>query len=418
MTRGFGLAAACLALTLPLGAQISPETTLRRALLAKTGTVTLPGGEIEISREIVLPPDAHDLNIGGAGTTIKAAAGFRGRALIVLPGGKSIKLHNLNLDGNRDAFPEPVPASPVSSVLSALVANNGLFAQGVTGLEITAVKATHIAGFPILISGGTGVHIRNVEITASGSLDTNGHNNGTGGILLEEGVTDFEITHPLIGEVRGNGIWIRAAASGGTIATASRGHISGGEFAVIARSAIELNHATGITVENNTGHMIGFPGEAVLIAGTFVPAAIATTGAVDHAVFRNNNFEQIAGRCGSFDGLSESEVSGSVCSASLFNALYIRGTGNRITGNHFTDLNNSRRDSPEALITGIYLANGAARNTVDGNEISGYGMEAHCIAGPGLAGNTIAKNLCSGGSSLALLQPSASSAWRPLWTLH
>ncbi len=41
------------------------ESQLRTALLAKTGAVTLPGGTIEISREIILPSDAHDLDIRG-----------------------------------------------------------------------------------------------------------------------------------------------------------------------------------------------------------------------------------------------------------------------------------------------------------------------------------------------------------------
>ena len=94
-------------------------------------------------------------------------------------------------------------------------------------------------------------------ITESGSLDANGHNNGSGGVVLEEGVSDFEITHSLIGKIRGIGIWISSAD---VSSTATRGRISDNEFAILARAAIELNHATGITIENNTAHMIGFPG--------------------------------------------------------------------------------------------------------------------------------------------------------------
>ena len=42
-------------------AQAATEADLRKALATKTGRVVLPEGTFEISREIVLPADAHDL---------------------------------------------------------------------------------------------------------------------------------------------------------------------------------------------------------------------------------------------------------------------------------------------------------------------------------------------------------------------
>ena len=66
---------------------------------------------------------------------------------------------------------------------------------------------------------------------------------------------------------------------------------------------------------------------------------------------------------------------------------------------------------PDFLRTGIYLAAGGDRpdiskgNTIENNEISGYGMSRHCIAGaPGvkLTDNTIAKNECSDDEAIAL----------------
>ena len=387
--------------TLPLLAQQpNPEALLRTALQTKTGAVTLPGGIIEISREITLPSDAHDLDIRGAETTIKASSTFRGRALLILPAGKNIKIHDLLLDGNRDAFPQPVAPPPPSAMLSRVVANNGIISEGVTGLEIAQVRATQFAGFPILINGGRTVSIHDVEITDSGSLDANGHNNGTGGVVLEEGVADFDIMRSLIGKIRGNGIWIRSIGG-----TASEGRIADNEFAIVARAAIELNHATGITIDNNTGHMIGFPGEEVLIGGTALPTGIATTGAVDHSTIHANDFDQVAGRCLSLDGFSNGVVTGNGCSDGLFNGILIRGTGNRIIGNRLSGLNSSHRDSPESLRTGIYLAGGSSGNTLDGNEISGFGMAQHCIGGPSLAANTIVKNSCSDGTSVAWLLP-------------
>lgn len=394
---------------LPLLAQEKPQSTearLRAALQTRTGAVTLPEGVIAISREIILSGDAHDLNIRGPNTTIKASAEFRGRALIVLPAGKNIAIHDLSLDGNRDAFPQPVAPAPAAAMLSRVVANNGILAEGVAGLEIAQLKATQIAGFPILVNGGRSIHIHDIEITDSGTLDSNGHNNGSGGVVLEEGVTDFEILHALIGKVRGNGVWIRSVGN----STAARGRIADSEFAILARAAVELNHATAVTIENNTGHMIGFPGEEVLTGGTALPAAIASSGSVGHSTIRNNNFEQIAGRCFSLDGFSDGEVTGNECSAQLFNGMLIRGNGNRIAGNHLTDLNNAHRDQPESLRAGIYLAAGASGNAIDSNEVSGYGMAQHCIGGPGLteasgAANRISKNVCSDGVAFGRLRP-------------
>jgi hypothetical protein len=92
----------------------TPEADLRAALQTKTGAVTLPSGVIEISREIVLPFDIHDLEIAGKNTTIKAAATFRGRALVVLSAGRNIKLHDFALDGNRDAIGRSIGLLPAS----------------------------------------------------------------------------------------------------------------------------------------------------------------------------------------------------------------------------------------------------------------------------------------------------------------
>jgi hypothetical protein len=392
-----------LLLALPLFAQSSPETHLRTLLRAKTGVVELPSGSIEITREIVLPADAHDLEIKGANTTLKAASSFRGRSLLSLPGGRNIKIHDLILDGNRAAFPQPVPPPQAAAMLSRIIANNGIVAENVAGLEIFRVDAKEFAGFPILIAAGSHSRIHDVRLMDSGSLDAAGHNNGTGGLVLEEGASDFEVTHALFGKIRGNGIWIRSTGT-----TAAKGRIADSEFEVLARSAIEMNHASGITITGNTGHMIGFPGEEVVITGTVLPAALIASGAVDRATIQGNTFDQIAGRCMSLDGVSSSEIARNVCGDGLFNALLIRGSANRVTGNRFTGMNTARRDQPESLRAGVYLAGGASGNTVEGNEIAGYGMARHCVGGPEgvLAANTVANNACADASSIARLESS------------
>src|SRR5215471_17582966 len=109
----------------------SPETILRRALAAKTGQVSLPTGVIEISREVALPPDAHDLDIRGVGTTLKASDSFRGRALLSIPAGRNIKIRDLTLDGNREVIGHIAELPLAGVALSRTVAANGIVAENV-----------------------------------------------------------------------------------------------------------------------------------------------------------------------------------------------------------------------------------------------------------------------------------------------
>jgi hypothetical protein len=444
-------------------AAATPEAQLRTALEAKTGAITLPTGVIEISREIVLPIGAHDLDLNGAtkvgGTTIKAASTFRGRALIVIPAGKNIKIHDITLDGNRDVVTLPRGLPPSETMFSRFTPNNGLLAEGVTNLEIAQVNATGIAGFAILVNSSHTVRIHDVRITGSGSLNPRKRNNATGGILLEEGTTDFEVLDCRIADVRGNGIWTHSLY---TSARNARGRIAGNEFAMIARDAIQVGHATQVVVENNRGRMIGYPTEEVDLEGQAFPVAVDTAGNVDRSIYRNNQFEEIDGKCFDLDGFHDGEVSGNSClnedvdlksypygnfgiimnnsnpdmqsrniritgntiEGVLFGGIFIIGSGHTVTGNHLRRINlahcndpgpfncASAAGQPDLLRTGIYLGAGAERpdiakgNTIANNEISGYGMSRHCIGvapGVSLADNTVAKNECSDDAAVALL---------------
>jgi Right handed beta helix region len=434
------------------------ESRLRTALLAKTGAVTLPAGTIEISREIVLPSDAHDLEIRGAGTTIKAAATFRGSALIVIPAGKNITLHDFALDGNRDAVARPIGIPPSGAMFSRFVADNGILAEGVTNLEIARIKSTGVAGFAILVNAGHKVRIHDIQITDGGGLNARKRNNTTGGILLEEGTTDFEVLDCRIANVRGNGIWTHSIYMS---PRNTGGRIAGNEFAMIARDAIQVGHATKVLVENNRGRMIGYPVEEVDLEGRGNPVAVDTSGNVDLSTYRNNRFEEVDGKCFDLDGFHDGEVSGNSClnedsvgnypygnfgismnnssiemqsrnvritgntiEGTLFGGMLIIGSGHTITGNHLRRLNLAHcNDSgpahcywaeqihqPDFLRTGIYLGAGADRpdpaknNTIEDNEIGGYGMSTHCVlAAPGvsLTANTIARNDCSDEAAVA-----------------
>ncbi len=442
-----------------LSAAATPEAGLRTALAAKTGAVTLPSGVIEISREIVLPYDVHDLDINGLGTTIKAAATFRGRALIVIPTGRNIKIHDLSLDGNREALSGGIRMPPSGTMFSRFVPDNGIVAEGVTNLEIANVKATGIAGYTILVNAGHGVHIRATQISDSGSLNALKRNNTTGGILLEEGTTDFEVLDCRMANVRGNGIWTHSNSHS---ARNARGRIAGNAIAMTARDAIQVGHATEIVVENNRGAMIGYPPEEVDIETQAFPVGVDSAGNVDKSIYRNNQFEEVDGKCFDLDGFHDGEVSGNTCvnqeavkeypfghyglimnnsnpdmqsrnvritgntfDGTLFGGIFVIGTGNTITGNHLLHLNLAHcnepgrinclwaKDQPDLLRSGIYLGAGAERpdlargNIVENNEISGYGMSRHCIGvapGVSLADNTVAKNECSDDAEVARAQ--------------
>lgn len=437
----------------------TPEDNLRTALKQTTGTVTLPAGVIEISREIVLPYDVHDLEISGKDATIKAASTFRGRALIVVPTGKNIRIHDLSLDGNRDALAGGVRMPPSGTMFSRFVPDNGILAEAVTNLDIANVQAKGIAGYTILVNAGHGVHIRAVQISDSGSLNARKRNNTTGGILLEEGTTDFEVLDCRMANVRGNGIWTHSNSQSPRNA---RGRIAGNEFSMTARDAIQVGHATEIVVENNRGAMIGYPPEEVDIETQAFPVAIDTAGNVDKTIYRNNQFNEIDGKCFDLDGFHDGEVSGNTCinqestkdypfgqyglimnnsnpemqsrnvritgntfDGTMFGGIFVIGSGNTVTGNHLLHLNLAHcndpgpinclwaKDQPDLLRTGIYLGAGAERpdiakgNVIENNEISGYGMSRHCVGvapGVSLTDNTVAMNECSDDAEVARVQ--------------
>jgi hypothetical protein len=350
-----------LALT-SLFAADSPETQLRKALEAKTGSVTLPAGEIALSREIMLPPDAHDLDIRGANTTLKASDNFRGRALLVISAGRNIKIHDLTLDGNREAVGRMLSLPSGSVSYSRALPGNGIVAEGVMGLEIFNLKANRIGTFAVLVNAGHNVRLHDIDISDSGGFNPQRRNNATGGIALENGTADFEIRHCRFGGLRGTGI---------TLIAAERGRIADNEFAVIARDGIHAAESKTIMIESNSIRQIGFPIEEVDARAT----------------------------CVTFFHVTGGEIRGNTCAETLLGAIAISGAGNKITGNHLMALNIAHRDT-----SGIYLEPGTRNATVEGNEISGSGMGNHCVgAAPTveLKSSRIVRNDCSDEASVA-----------------
>jgi hypothetical protein len=351
------------ALALAVCAYAADDTALRNALTARTGVVTLPSGEFEISREIVLPGDVHDLEIKGANTTLKASPEFRGRALLTIVNGKNIRIHNLSLDGNRDAVGRMFSLPNPGTMYARFVPANGIVAENATGLEIADIKATHIAGFAVLVNSGKGVRLHDIDVTASGGFNAQRRNNGAGGIVIEEGTTDFEIRRCAFGSIRGNGVTLRSS---------DHGKIYENEFRSIAREAIKTDTVKAITIENNRMEQIGFPVEEVDGPGAL---------------------------CMRLDRFDNGAITENTCTEALLGGISINGVGNKISANHLMGLNAARRD-----VAGIFLGSGAKDNTIDANEISGTSMSAHCVgAAPDVlpASNKVLKNDCSDEVSVA-----------------
>jgi len=239
----------------------STEARLRSELAATTtGVIRLPAGLVEVSSELRLAPDAHDLEIVGSGTVLKASDRFAGRAILVAEGVQHVHLRDFSVDGNRAVLEKPQPIIPPENAFRVYYSNNGIWFDRVDGLEISNVHFKNVTNFPILISRSSAARIVHDEVRDSGSLNAAGKNNATGGILIEEGSSDFEVRDCVFVNILGNAVWTHSLLR----APRSRnGTIAENHFEFIGRDAIQVGHATNVRVELNTGTHIGYPVDIV-----------------------------------------------------------------------------------------------------------------------------------------------------------
>ena len=439
--------------TLALSCGISPEARLRKALASQTtGIIRLPSGTVEVSSELTLAPGAHDLEIVGNETLLKAADNFKGRAVLVLENVQRIHLHDLSIDGNRGKLAKPLEMAPPENAFRVWYPDNGVLANNVTGLQVVRVNLANIVNFPILVSQSTSVRIVMVRVENSGSKDARGRNNLSGGILLEEGSAGFEVSDSTFRGIPGNGLWTH---SNFRAPRQRDGVFARNTFDTIGRDALQAGHATRMRIEQNTGVRIGYPLEAVDMEHQGVPIAIDTAGNVDQSEYAGNTFEEVNGQCINLDGFHDGvvrdnrctnrkgaadypygsfgmamnnahpdthsnniEIRNNVIDGTKFGGLFLMGSGNRILGNRFVNLDMSgcnesarqypciyKADEPQMLESGIYLGRGVGArlepvrgNVIRDNEISGHRMKSRCVVfGPGVgaSANTVAKNTCS-----------------------
>jgi len=413
------------------------------------GTVRLPAGVMEVAAELRIPDGAHDLTIIGDGTTLRASATFRGRAILTCRGCRKIEMRNLTIDGNRDALERPLALPGSNQTFANVFPNNGVLFEDVQGVSLDRVDFNNIANFAMLVSHSRDIFLDHLSVKNSGSRNAKGRNNSSGGILLEEGVESFTIAHSTFTNIRGNAVWTHSRYSS---PRNQHGKIANNQFFDISRDAIQIGHAIDVQVNGNRGARIGLNVALVDVEGGGTPVAIDTAGNVESSAYEYNEFDEINGKCIDLDGFHDGTIRGNKCrnqgrpadyafghfgivfnnanpdmqskdilvednelDGMKYGGIFIIGTGHRILRNRLRHINTAHCNEnkqfgcsvlgePDVLDTGIYLGSHAERpaparaNVIEGNTISGWKMKTRCIqAAPGvkLADNTIKNNTCT-----------------------
>jgi hypothetical protein len=394
--------------------------------------IELPPGIVEVARPIVIGSWSEVRGHQG-GSVVRMSDRFIGRALFEVRYAREVTFYDFAIDGNRAAHEQRRGLPPYNVPFSRFIQANGILAEDVQALRIENVLFREIAGFAVLAARAIDVSIERVLVENSGSRAPNGHNNATGGILLEGGSREFRVLQCAFRNVRGNAVWTHARA---TDARNQEGTIARNTFETIGRDAIQVGHATGVIVANNTGSGIGYPAETV----DAIPVAIDTAGNVGRSVYADNWFEQINGKCIDLDGFHHGEVRGNTCLGvnggyaivmnnsnpemrpegvviadnhvedARWGAVFVIGSGNRVERNRLLNLNRARcgcvysAEDPRLLNSGIYLGRGAERparaqgNIIQKNRITGFGMSRNCVAtAPEITGreNQVESNVCA-----------------------
>ena len=430
---------------------------LAAVTIPRTGRVVLPPGIVTVTREIRVPQGAHDLVIVGhpRGSTLRAAASFAGRAVIVCRGAKNVRLAGFAIDGARQLRGERTGLPPSNVAFSDFYKHNGILAESTEGLSIARVRFRRVWGFSVLVNASKRVKIENIDVIDSGSRNGKGRNNTTGGVLFEEGAEDFEVRGSKFIRVLGNGVWTHSNYGSPRNA---RGRIVQNQFEEIGRDAVQVGHATEVRVEANRGSRIGYPVDAVDIENGATPVGVDTSGNVDKSVYTQNRFDELNGKCIDLDGFHDGEVTLNVCTnkgaaadyphghfgivvnnwnpdmksehiviadntidGAKFGGLFLIGSEHRVERNRFLNLNRAQcneqaakfgcvaiQGEPDVLQAGIYLGRIAAEwaqkradasrgHVIRDNVITGFKMSERCVmAAPGvsLKDSTVAGNRC------------------------
>jgi hypothetical protein len=416
--------------------------------------IELPAGETHLKRPIQIPRGAAHLTIRGhpRGSTLVMGSDFQGSAAIVLDGVSDADVSGFEVRGNRAELESDWYLPLKEAAFADYYSGNGIVVRGSKRVRIRNVGFQKIRAFPVLVNASAGVTIDGVRIGDCGTLNRAGRNNTTGGILLEEGVTRFEVANSVIRRITGNAIWTHSYSRSPRQAD---GVIRGNSIDTVGRDAIQVGHASRVRVEGNTGANLGFPAEYVDVENHGVAVALDTAGNVDHSVYSKNRFTDVNGQCIDLDGFHDGSVTDNSCvnkkppesypashygivfgnndpavestnivvtgntvDGFAYGGVFLIGRHNRVENNRLVNLNRAHcgsvpltarcnyaiAEQPDLLRSGIYLAANGGRatvtkdNVVRGNTVSGFGIAAHCVGSdPGVSPgqNRIAENSCS-----------------------
>ncbi len=448
------LLAAALAVALPRQDYLKTKDLAEVSIALKAGArrIELPRGEVVVAEPLEIPAGARGLEMRGHpdGTVLTASPQFRGRAVIWAAGAKNLILRDFTIQGSRGSAHQTVYLPPSNVAFADFYTHNGILIERAAGVRIDGVVMREVAGFAILVSASRGVEIRSARVEDSGWLDAKGRNNTSGGILIEEGTASFEVRDSTLRRIRGNAIWTHSNYDS---PRNRQGVIAGNLIEQVARDAVQVGHATGVRVSNNTVRRVGYPVAEVDLEGQGIPVGLDTAGNVDRSAFLDNRLEDVNGQCIDLDGFHHGEVLRNRCvnrkpitdyplahaaivfgnshpdvqpsgvtvadnyiEGAGYGGVFLVGSGNRIVRNRLLNLNRNgctgeaaparcayALDQPGLLRSGVYLAGAAARpsktagNVIEGNVITGFGMGRWCIdAAPGveLTANAIGRNDC------------------------
>ncbi|MDX2268775.1 MAG: right-handed parallel beta-helix repeat-containing protein [Bryobacter sp.] len=417
----------------------------------------LPPGVTELDRPLVVEA-AEDATENGvqirgaaAGSTLKASARFVGEALIVARNINDLSIERLTLDGNRAALERPFPIAPYDKAFVDFYPLNGILVEGGVGLIIRDVTVRQVVNFALLVARTENVRLQQLRIEHCGSRDTAGKNNTTGGILLEEGVKNFEVRFSKFRAIRGNALWTHSRME----SPRNRdGWIQENDFNGVGRDAVQIGHATNVRVVLNTMANIGYPVEIVDMANGGIPVGIDTAGNVDKSIYTENLMLEVNGKCFDLDGFHHGEVTRNRCvnrkagkdyphghfgivlnntnpdmrseavlienneiEGMKYGGIFLIGRGHTVRKNRMRWLNLAgctESHSPTVgcyflpnedgmLRSGIYLGKGAERpdpaedNVVEDNLITGHKMQERCVGfSPAVdpARQRVARNVC------------------------
>ena len=135
------------------------------------------------------------------------AAGFRGKALIVIEAASDVRLTGFHIKGNRADLHSAKALPPDDVPFADFHVDNGVLIRRSNGVALAGVAFTAIRSFAVLANASARVKLTGIRVEDSGMLGPNNLNNTTGGVLFEEGATDFEVRDSVFRRIAGNAVW-------------------------------------------------------------------------------------------------------------------------------------------------------------------------------------------------------------------